>query len=352
MYFISYQFNDFAQVDATFGKQPTLSKRSENWFNQNIIAEAAAEEIIGLGGTFQGLADEIMRDAATAAGITDPSLIGLIASNPEMQDIMAKAIIGDWTQTQITAAQRNTTFWKETLYPGIEQFYGKTTNPEKAWSEYTASVSGALRQLGYELDADGTFNSRIKEMLDAGIDAQTFLGQVPTFLLATQNSEFAAILNEWTLRDLGVEVGFQDWFDLLEGNSTTEIEQVAENARTAWIAQNQGVELSNAEIAAFAERTQLTEAQAAAAFLEVNQAMLALGPKGLARGGLTRDDVLAAAGGFAPEFGSIEEVRLKVAKLARESDLFDEEKINFFVGFDPLGRPNRPGLQTLAPEGA
>ena len=351
--FISYQFNDFAQVEATFGPQPAFTVESENWFNTNVIAEADAEEIIGLDGTWQGLTDEIMRDAATAAGITDPTLLGLIASDPEIQEIMAQAIIGDWTPAQILAAQRQTTFWKEVLYPGIEAFYGKTTNPEQAYLNYTGSVTGALQQLGYEKDKDGTYNSIIKDMLDKNIDAETFLAQVPTFLLATQNEEFAAILSEWTLRDLGIEVGFQEWFDLLEGNSSTEVEQVAENARLAWVAQNQGTGVTNEEIRALAERTQLSLAEAAAAFSSINQAMLALGPKGLERGGLTRDDILATMAGVAPEGGrSIEEVRLQIAKLARENDLFDNEKINFFVGFDPLGKPNRPGLQVLTPEGA
>jgi hypothetical protein len=351
--FISYQFNDLNQVKATFGELPAFTVRTENWFDTQVLAEAPAEEVIGLGGNFSKFVDEIMKDAATAAGVLDPGLIGKIASNKEMQEIMAQAIVGEWTQAQILAAQRQTIFWKEELYPGIERFYGKTSTPETDWLEYTAGVTPALRALGYEEDADGTFNSQIKNMLDRDIDAQTFLSQVPTFLLATQNSEFATILNEWTLRDLDKEVTFQDWFDLLEGNSTIEIEQVAENARLAWVSANQGTDLSNEEIAALALRTELGNAQAAAAFSEVNQAMLALGTLGLERGGLTRDDIISSAAGVSPESGrSVDEVRLLIGKLARENDLFDEEKLSFFVGFDPLGRPNRPGLKAIAPEGA
>jgi hypothetical protein len=81
--------------------------------------------------------------------------------------------------------------------------------------------------------------------------------------------------------------------------------------------------------------------------------MLALGATGLKRGGLTRDDIISSMAGVASGSGrSVDEVRLQIAKLARENDLFDEEKLSFFIGFDPLGRPNRPGLQSLAPEGA
>jgi hypothetical protein len=49
---------------------------------------------------------------------------------------------------------------------------------------------------------------------------------------------------------------------------------------------------------------------------------------------------------------SADEVRLKVAKIARENDLFDEEKVSFYIGYTPAGTPVRPGLATLAPEGA
>ena len=186
-----------------------------------------------------------------------------------------------------------------------------------------------------------------------GIDAETFLAQVPTFLLATQNEEFMEILKEWAKQGDITDFGFQDWFDVMEGKSSPEIEAIVEKARLAWVAQNQGTALTNEEIVALAERTQFSLAEAAAAFSSINQAMLALGPKGLERGGLTRDDILSTMAGVAPGSGrSIDEVRLLIAKLARENDLFDNEKINFFVGFDPLGRPNRPGLQVLTPEGA
>jgi hypothetical protein len=41
-----------------------------------------------------------------------------------------------------------------------------------------------------------------------------------------------------------------------------------------------------------------------------------------------------------------------VAKIAQENDLFDEEKVNFYLGFSPSGTPTRPGLAALRPEGA
>jgi hypothetical protein len=56
---------------------------------------------------------------------------------------------------------------------------------------------------------------------------------------------------------------------------------------------------------------------------------------------------ITSAGGRSPV-----EIRNLVAKLARENDLMDEEKLNFYVGFTPSGSPFRPGLTALAPEGA
>lgn len=353
--FVSYQFNDLAQLEATLGKSSGLTVHAQGWFEVNVIAEADAESVIGLGGSFTGFTEEIMKDAAAAAGITDPSLIGQIVSDPEMQAIMAKALLGNWTPAQILAEQRNTDFWKNVLYPGIEQFYGKTGNPEAAWLNYRAQIEPALRQLGYVPDANGSFDSQIQEMLGLNIDAGIFNSMVPTFVLATQNAEFATILNAWIGREDGdlAPVDFGDWFALIAGESQPELEAVVEKAQLAFEAQRAGVEVTEQQIIDLAERTELSQAQAITTFAEMSRTLLALGDKGLARGNLTRDDLISAFAGTAPTSGrTIEEVKLRVAKLAREQDLFDEEKINFFVGFSPLGTPQRPGLKTLAPESA
>ena len=351
--FVVYQFNNLQQVEAVFGKNPDITTRSDTWFDQNVLVEAAAESIIGLAGSFAGLSSEIMKDAAAAAGVRDPSLVGQIANDPEMQAIMAQALVGEWTSAQIRAEQRNTDFWKNTLYPGIEQFYGKTVDPERAWVDYRAQVEPALRQLGYIPDANGSFDSQIQEMLGLKIDAGVFLSQVPTFILDTQNAAFATTLNAWVERDLGRSIDFNDWFALVAGESQPDLEAVVEKAQLAFEAQRAGVDVTAGQIIDLAEATELSQAQAITTFAEMSKTLLALGDKGLARGNLTRDDLISAFAGTDPVSGrSIEEVKLQVAKLAREQDLFDEEKINFFVGFSPLGTPQRPGLKTLAPESA
>ena len=346
--FMSFQFNDEAMAIATLGAGFDRVTRTEQWYNQNVLAEGSAEEAVG-DGSFQRFTDEIMRDAAVAAGIRDPGMIGRIASNVEMRQIMAQSIAGDWSPQQVLAAQRQTSFWTDELYPGIERFYGSTTDPERAWAAYRDEVAPQLRQLGYEPDANGQFLTQIESMLDGNIDAQTFNSQVPIFIQATQNAEFASVLNQWAERDLGRSVGFNDWFDLIAGESIPELDQVAENARLAYTAQQQGSNVSDAQIASLAGRTNLSDAQARQAFSEFNQSILALGDEHLARGDLTRQDVLDASAGTG---GSVDAVRQKVAKLAREVGAFDDDKIDFYVGFNARGQPNRPGLSSLAPESA
>jgi hypothetical protein len=296
---------------------------------------------------------EVMVDAAAAAGVRDPSLAGRLASDPEMQRIMAQATIGDWTPEQIRAEQRNSNFWKKTLYPGIETFYGRTADPERAWADYNGNVSPALTALGYQKDADGSYNTQINKMLKSGIDAEVFLENAPVFMQAALNRGFFDVLNQRSQAELGKTITFGDWFNLLKGEGAPEIQQVAEGAVVAYQAQQAGVGIGENMLQRLIAERDLSEAEARNVFSEVNQAVLALGEIGLSRGGLTRDEILSAAAGIAPESGrSIEEVRLQVAKLARENDLMDEEKLNFYTGFTPSGTPFRPGLTALAPEGA
>lgn len=349
--FVSYQFNDRQQLVDTLGQDFDITSRSQAWFDENVLAEADAEEVIGQEGNFQELTDDIMREAAQEAGVRDPGLVGRMASDPEMQEVMAQAFIGEWSEKQVRAAQRQTNFWKNELYPGIENFYDSSAEPERAWKEYQRTVEPALSKLGYERGPDGTYKDQVARMLEQKIDSETFLQQVPTFVRATQNAEFATALNEWAERDLGKNIEFNDWFDLMAGEAQPELEDVAEKATLAWIAENQSANVSQQQIEQLAAKSQLSEREAVAAFTEFSRSVIAT--DGFKRSQLSEDDALRAMAGIDPKGDfNIEEARLEVAKLARENDLFDEEKISFFTGFDEQGRPQRPGLQQLTPEGA
>lgn len=350
---VTYQFNDVEQVKAAFGGIPFFRTWSLAEFETHSIAAADAEEIIGRDGSWTALSSQIIQEAAAAAGINDPTLLGQMINDPEMQQILAQASIGEWTPAQIKAAQRDTDFWKNTLYPGIENLYPISMNPEQDYATYVAQVTPALLALGYEPGADGTLKSTVADMLNQKIDSNVFISQVPTFIRATQNAEFATVLNAWAERDLGRTIDFNDWFDLMAGESQPDLEQVAERATLEWVAQNQGTTLSQTEIESIAAKTQMDPLDAQRAFSEFNQGILSLGDEALGRYGLSRDEVLSAAVGVAPTSGrTIDEIKLLVSKTAREQGLADDEQINFYVGFNPMGQPIRPGLQSLSPEGA
>jgi hypothetical protein len=214
-------------------------------------------------------------------------------------------------------------------------------------------VSPALTALGYKKDADGTYNTQIRKMLGNGIDAEVFLENAPVFMQAVQNRDFFNVLRQRSQAELGKDIKFGDWFSLLKGEAAPEIQQVAEGAVVAYQAQQAGVGIGENMLQRLIQERDLSEAEARNVFSEVNQAILALGESGLRRGGLSRDDIISSmadiksAGGRSPI-----EVRNLVAKLALEDELFDEEKLSFYVGFTPSGTPFRPGLTALAPEGA
>lgn len=344
---VAYQYNDVAQLRAAVGASPAFVSRDAKW-EQGLLAVGAAEEVIGMAGNWNTFINEVKRDTALAAGIRDPSLIGKMWADPQMQQIAAKALVGDWTPEQILAEQRRTTFWTDTLYPGIKSFYGRTTEPEKAWSNYVGNVSPALTALGYKKDADGTYNTQIKRMLDNGIDDQIFLENVPVFQQAAQNTQFFDVYRQRAQLELGKDVTFGDWFSVIKGEAAPELMKVAEGATVAYSAQQAGYGLQENMLQRLIAERDLSEQEARNVFSEVNQAVLALGDVGLARGGLTRDDILSAAAGIAPSSGmNQDEVKQKVAKIVQEADLFDEQKVNFYLGFDASGRPTRPGLQAI-----
>jgi hypothetical protein len=350
---VGYQFDNIAQLRAAVGDNIRFVDKDPAWVDRKVHATGAAEEIIGMAGNWNVFSKEIMDDAARKAGVRDPSMVGKMMSDPEMQRIMANAIIGEWSPEQLLAEQRKTKFWTQTLYPGIKNFYGSTTEPERAWSNYVSNVTPALTALGYSKDAAGTYNTQIQKMLDSKIDDQIFLENVPIFQQAAQNSQFFDVYKQRAAVELGKDVTFGDWFSVLKGEASPELMKVAEGATVAYQAQQADFGLDESMLQRLIAERDLSEQEARNVFSEVNQAVLALGDFGLQRGGLSRDDVLSAAAAISPSSGmSVDEVKLKVAKLAQENDLFDEEKLQFYVGFDAMGRPTRPGLASLSPEGA
>ena len=354
--FISWQFDSEEQIAQILGdtwfKDFGFSKRSEQWYRDNSMGNESIADITGLSGDFLQLMNQAGYEAAAAAGINDPTLIGQMLSDPEMQQIMAQAVFGGWTDEQVMAAKRDTDFWKNTLYPGIEKFYGKTANPEQAWATYASSVESSLIELGYRRDADGTFKTVIGELIFGNVEVQSFKDMVPTFVKAQQNPEFFDALDRWSNQMLGKDLEFDDWFSILDGTAPPELASLAEAATLSYTAAQRGSTITDAQIERLTSIDDLSEADAQQLFSEFDSALTALGERGLDRYGLTKDEILSLAGGIKPDSGrSLEVIRNKAGQAMREEGLLDDKKISFFVGYDSAkGTPIRPGLNPLAPE--
>lgn len=349
--YMAWQYDNLAQVQQTIGPNPPFSVQSDA-FLQKVNVVGAASEIAGQTGTFINMVNTALEEGLRDSGISDPTIIGQMLNNPEMQVIFANAFMGEWTPEQIRAEQRKTSYWTDVLYPGIDNFYGQTQNPEQAWAEYAQSVEGALTSLGYVRDADGTFKSKVGTMLDLKIADQTFLGMTPTFLRAKQSPEYFASLSKWTQATLGKPLEFDDWFDLLAGEAEPDIMQVAERATLQFLADTAGTRLTDEGIMRLSAQTDMSEAQARAAFAEYDAALTALGSRGISKYSLSRDDLFALKTGIAPlSQRSLEEIRTKSLQAMREEGLLDDEKIDLFIGYSQTrGNPNRPGLNMLAPD--
>ena len=189
-----------------------------------------AEAFAGGEGTYDQFFGTIMEEAALEAGIRDPNRLSRVYQDPTVQRILAEGAQGDWSDERIQAEIRNTDIYYD-IYPGIDKILASgSVDPEAEWRTYYNSVEDGLRVLGYETDEFGNYDAQVGDMLEKGIDSDDFTAFVPTFVRAEQSPEFMASLNAWTQNDLGVDITFEDWFDVLDGNPAPEIGEVVEKA--------------------------------------------------------------------------------------------------------------------------
>lgn len=355
--FVAWQFDNVEQVQAAFGqewwKRVDFRNRNETWMNNTVSVLSSASEIVGVQGNFRQLMNASMREAAEAAGVDDPGLQGLIANSREWQEIVAESTLGNWTEDQLMAQLRKTDLWTKQLYPGISSLYGQTTDPEGAWISYQRNVESSLESLGYGRDPDGSYRQAIGQMLAKGIGDQLFVDAVPTFIRAEGSTAYRAALGKWTQAELGKDLDFNSWFDVLAGEAAPEIGRVLELAQLQYAANTAAVGASDSILRRLAADTNMSEADALAAFNSVERNLLALGDSGLGRYGLTQDELISAFAGIqAPSGRSIEQVRLLAQKAAVEIGLSDDVNTELFVGFTERGTPERTGLKALSPERA
>jgi len=345
----------------TSGKYGFMTMTEDNLNDGDtwLLGDAAA--LAGQEGSYNVWFNSAMTEAALEAGARNPGAIGDFLAQPDVQRILAEGAVGEWSELRIQAELRTTDYFQNTLYPGITSFMDQgIASPETAYWDYMNSVSASLDMLGYARADDGTYKNQMAEMLGSGISADDFNTFAPTFVRAEQSPEFAAALNKWTEQDLGLSISFEDWFDVLDGNSSPEIDAVVEKATLSFAAEQTGTTLSDQQISRLADITDLSEDQMRISFNSAEEALLAVGDRDLARYGLSSEALISAAFGvesvgadpLTSDGGSFTaaEVQKRARKAATELGIQDDLKANFFVGFDSFGSPRRQGLTASAPE--
>ncbi len=357
--FVAWSYEGAEQVAQVFGPDWLQTQerqfRSEDWFSENVQIADAVGEVLGLEIGFDTFMGNVLQEVQAESAITDPSIWGDLANDPEIQNLIRLSSVGDWSEDRLQGEMRNSTFWTETLYPGIEQFYASgSIDPEGDWVRYQARMEPAYRALGIEPDPERGYRDIIGEDMVAGIDPDLAAEMVPVFQRAANSPAFASTLDAWMQRNLGAALDFDTWFDVLAGQAPPDVAQVVEQAQLQFVADQQSLTLDAEQIGRVAELSDLTEGQAAQAFEQVSAQLLALGDQGLARFGLSEDDILASQTGIEATSGrSISEIKQIARRTATELGLADDRKIQLYVGYDPTrGTPSRPGLGGLAPTGA
>jgi len=355
--YLTWQFSSPEQVEATFGPDWLQSVprewHDEGWLDDNATILDSSGEIIGMDVAFGTHFDNVVRETAQLSGITDPTLIGQMVNDPEIQQILAMGALGDWSEDRLLGELRNSTFWTQELYPGIEQFYASgSTDPEVDWKNYQQRMEQVYKAMGIQPEPGRGYRDMIGDDLIDGIDPSLAEDMVPVFQRASTSPQYAAVLDQWMQTELGQSLDFDTWFDVLAGAAPAEVGEVVEKATLQFVANQQSLDLTGSQLARLAESTSMSEAQAAAAFEDISAQLLALGDD-LERYGLTEDDILASQTGIQATSGrSISEIKQIARKTALELGLADDQKINLYVGYDPTrGTPTRPGLASLAPTG-
>lgn len=356
--YIAWQYEGVEQLEAVFGPDWALQQPrrmvDQDFLRDSVTISDAVGEILGIDISFRTHMQNIVDGVISESAITDPTMVGLMANDPGIQDLIAQSVAAGWTAEQLQAEIRLSDFWTETLYPGIETFYAAgSLNPEEDWARYMAKMEPALRALGVDDGGDG-YRSEIGDYIDAGVDPDLALEMVPVFQRAATSPQYASTLDAWMQRNLGVSLDFDTWFDVLAGQATPDIQAVVEAAQLQFAADQQSLALEADQITRIAELSDLSEREAAQAFEQVSAQLLALGDTGLARYGLSEDDILSSQTGIEATSGrSISEIKQIARKTALELGLADDRKINLYVGYDPTrGTPVRPGLAGLNPIGA
>jgi len=350
-----YRFDSLATLEESVGPNlgggsvevgPTVPESQlSDW-----VDAGDSNEISGVTGSFDEYMNDIVRGVAERAGIGDPSRVSDALRDPEMQTVMAKIAAGKLNAAQSKALIRKTDYYKNVAYPGIENFYAGSDNPEQAYDTYLRNIANTSKKLGIPPGPDGTYRDTAGKMLDAKVSDVAYASFQPIFQRAQANAGYADALNKWTEKYAGKTINnFEDWFDVLAGTAPAEINQIAEAAGLQYLADNAGFDITDTQLRTIADTVNLTEAQASQVFSNTARSLLSLGERGLRRGDLTAQDVLNAEAGFGD---NIDKIKLKVQKLATEEGLVDDPSAKYFTDYNAKGSPIKSGLRSGLQEGA
>lgn len=349
-----FQFDSLDQAKAVLGDAFNIDgTHDETWLRTNANNGGSASEVIGMEGTFEKMMDDIIYESARAAGISDPTILGQYLQDEEIQKIIGDAAIGDWTEAQTTAAIRQTSFYTEVLYPGIDNYYGRTSNPEAAYALYTQNVTANLYQLGVEADPDGSYKSTIGDLLDSGVSDTALATFTPNYVRATSNDDYRNEMNRWlSAANMPTIDDFDSFFELLAGNAPAEINEVVEMATISYVADNVGLQFTDEIFREVAAETDYSEGALQQIFTDVDRALFALGESGLNNYGLSSADILRAKAGYAMEGKTPAETSALINKVITEQGLSDDPTAKFFTDYNNEGAPIKAGLRASVDEGA
>lgn len=365
-YVMAYDWNGTTVYWTFEGQDQVKAALGDNWLTQisGTVTHASltsgvdagdASEIIGNKVHFNTFVNEAQVEAAQAAGLNDPTMLSKLVNDPAYQRLLAEIAvdIDDWTPERIMSEVRNLPVYQNEIFPGITNFFGYD-DPEQQWYAYQSNVEDALESLGVKRDPDGSYRKTIGQMLNNKVSDSLFMQMTPTFIKAQNNIQYAATLDKWFQKELGRSIDFNSWYDVLSGTADADALDVANKATLQHTSTQAlgGDALTDAEVERVAGSTTLSEEQARMAMSEFGQTLQSMeGVMG--KYGVTRDELISLATGIeSPTGRSLQETRRLAQQAAMEAGMQDDEKLKYYLGFSPLGRPERPGLQDLAPEGA
>jgi hypothetical protein len=345
------------QIGETFGDQlPTVQVISEDQWTaregKDLWNVGNAGAVIGVPGNFQQLWDTTVLQSLNAAGINDPSMQQALINDPDWQELIARSSFPGSTmsEAEFTAELRDLPVYKEQVYPGIQFFYDRgDANPEASWRQYENNVTPDLGRLGFTQDPDGTYKSAISEMLSKGVSDQEFVDFSDTMLKIQQNPDLKPVMDQWARLELGRDLDFDEFIDLLAGTTDPELNQVIEAATLQFAANQAGLPISVQDIRDIAAATDLTAQAALNAFTEADAQLLATPEELLQSYGFGKGDIIDSLVGRTPRSGlSIAQVQNLQNKVARERGISDDPTASFFLGFTERGTPARQGTLGLA----